>query len=49
MEKCKILTSKEELGSVAKKVFYETGDEECYKRISIKVDEGLKIFYKKSK
>lgn len=42
--KCKILTTKEELGIIAKEVFYEVKDEDCYKPVVIKVDEGLKNF-----
>ena len=46
MVKCKILTSKEELGSVVKKVFYEAKDKEAYKPITIKINEELKNFMK---
>lgn len=44
MVKCKILTIKEELGIIVKEVFYEVKDEECYKSVVVKVDEGLKDF-----
>ena len=44
MVKCKILTTKEELGIIAKEVFYKVKDEECYKPVVVKVDEGLKNF-----
>lgn len=40
MVKCKILTSKEELGSIVKKVFYEAKDKEAYKTITIKLMEN---------
>ena len=49
MEKCKILTSKEELGSIVKKVFYEAKDKEAYKPITIKINEELKNFLEKTK
>lgn len=49
MEKCKILTSKEELGSVVKKVFYEAKYKEAYKPITIKINEELKNFLEKTK
>lgn len=39
-----ILTNKEELGLIAKEVFFETGNEECYNRVTVKVNEGLKDF-----
>lgn len=39
-----ILTNKEELGLIAKEVFFETGNEECYNRVTVKVNEGLKNF-----
>ncbi len=42
--KCKILTTKEELGIITKEVFYEVKDEECYKPVVVKIDEGLKNF-----
>ncbi|MBM7549299.1 hypothetical protein [Peptoniphilus gorbachii] len=42
MVNCKILTSKEELGSIVKKVFYEAKDKEAYKTITIKINEELK-------
>ena len=38
--KCKILTTKEELGIITKEAFYEVKDEECYKPAVVKVDEG---------
>ena len=44
MVKCKILTTKEELGIIAKEIFYEVKDKECYKSVVVKVDEGLKYF-----
>lgn len=44
MVKCKTLTTKEELGTIVKEVFYEVKDEECYKSVVVKVDEGLKDF-----
>lgn len=44
MVKCKILTTKEELGIIAKEVFYEIKDEECYKPVVVKLDERLKNF-----
>jgi len=47
MVKCKTLTSKEELGVIVKEVFYEVKDEECYKSVVVKVDEGLKDFLEK--
>lgn len=49
MVKFKILTSKEELGLVVKKVFYEAKDKEAYKPITIKINEGLKNFLEKNK
>ena len=49
MVKNKVLTTKEELGFIAKEVFYETKDEECYKSVVIKVDEGLKEFLEEIK
>ena len=39
-----ILTNKEELGLVAKEVFYEMEDMEAYKPVTIKVNEDLKNF-----
>ena len=39
MEKFKVLTSKEELGSVAKKFFYEAKDKEAYKPITIIINK----------
>lgn len=38
------VTTQEDLGLVAKQVFLAAGDEECYKPVSIKVDERLKTF-----
>lgn len=49
MKKCKILTSKKELGLVAKKAFYEAKDKEAYKPITIKINEELKNFLEKTK
>lgn len=40
----KILTTKEDLGLIAKEVFYEVEDQECYKSVIVKVDEELKAF-----
>lgn len=39
-----ILTSKEELGLVAKKIFYEAEDKEAYKPVMVKINEELKDF-----
>ena len=47
MVKCKILTTKEELGIIVKEVFYKVKDEDCYKPVVVKVDEGLKDFLEK--
>lgn len=44
MVKCKTLTTKEELGIIAKEVFYKFKGEDCYKTVVVKVDEGLKNF-----
>ena len=44
MIKNEILTSKEELGVVAKDVFYEMEDMEAYKPVTIKANEELKNF-----
>ena len=44
----KILTTVEELGLVAKETFLEASDEEKYKKITIKVDEGLKNYLSKN-
>ncbi|MDU1022885.1 MAG: transglutaminase domain-containing protein [Peptoniphilus harei] len=44
MLKNDILTSEEELGIVAKEVFYQTKDDECYKPVVVKVNEELKDF-----
>lgn len=49
MEKCKILTSKKELGLVAKKAFYEAKDKEAYKPIIININEELKTFLEQTK
>ncbi|WP_138159702.1 transglutaminase-like domain-containing protein [Peptoniphilus catoniae] len=40
----KILTSLEELGLVVKETFFNASDQEFYKCITIKVDEGLKNY-----
>lgn len=45
----KTLTKKEELGQVAKDVFYEAGDNEAYKPITIKINEELKTFLEQTK
>lgn len=45
----KTLTTKEELGQVAKDVFYEAGDNEAYKPITIKINEELKTFLEQTK
>lgn len=42
-----ILTTKEEIGSVAKDVFYEMKDMEAYRPVTIKVNEDLKNFLEK--
>lgn len=44
----KILTTVEEVGLVAKETFLEASDEEKYKKITIKVDEGLKNYLSKN-
>lgn len=44
MVKNEILTSKEELGLIAKDVFYEMEDLDAYKLITVKVNEDLKSF-----
>lgn len=44
MIKNEILTTKEEIGSVAKDVFYEMEDMEAYKSVTVKVNEGLMNF-----
>lgn len=49
MVKCKILRSKDELGSAVKKVFYEAKDKEAYKPITIKINEELKNFLEQTK
>ena len=49
MVKRRILTSKEELGLVVKKVFYEAKDKEAYKPITIKINEELKNFLEQTK
>lgn len=45
----KTLTTKEELGQVAKDVFYEAGDNEAYKPITININEELKTFLEQTK
>lgn len=45
----KILTTKEELGLAAKDVFYEAGDNEAYKPITININEELKTFLEQTK
>ena len=45
----KTLTTKEELGQVAKDVFYEAGDDEAYKPITININEELKTFLEQTK
>lgn len=44
MIKNEVLTSKEELGLIAKDVFYEMEGMEAYKPVTVKVDEDLKSF-----
>ena len=44
MVKCKVLTTKEKLGLIAKEIFYEVKDEECYRPVVINVSIGLKKF-----
>lgn len=39
-----ILTTPQDLGLIAKEVFFESDDQEAYKRITIKVDAGLKTY-----
>lgn len=45
----KTLTTKEELGQVVKDVFYEAGDNEAYKPITININEELKTFLEQTK
>lgn len=45
----KTLTTKEELGLVAKDIFYEAGDDEAYKPVTIKINEELKTFLEQTK
>lgn len=44
MIKNEILKTKEELGLIAKDIFYEMEDMDAYKPITVKVDEDLKSF-----
>lgn len=49
MVKCKILTTREELGIITKEVFYEVKDEECYKPVVVKASEEIKNFLEEIK
>lgn len=44
MIKNEILTTKEEIGSVAKDEFYEMEDMDAYKSVAVKMNEDLKCF-----
>lgn len=48
MLKNEILTTKEELGLVAKKVFFEAPEDSFYERANIRVDKNLKEFLEKN-
>ena len=48
MLKNEILTTKEQLGQLAKEIFFEASEDSLYERITIKVNKNLKEFLEKN-